>query len=324
MLEIKKLGEKTIRIADTATGRSYMGSATYKVSSVGGDTVCLQSIYDDNEPVFVARVADITIDGAAQTDVNACLVALNAFIGSFKGAAAGGGGGVSPSNDWILKIRASQTPIEMTQEQVDELSRLLSKEVSFHSLFYNVSQLTGRLDFKGLPKIIGGHALHSMFYGCNITYLGCPDLEEVGDYVFVDAFRYNRGLREIYFPKLSRADYIAFNDIFVGCIFLTKATVHPAMIKKGGADYETIIYSADKLTDLTLTDTVTESSNLYSQKKLSPASVLHVLDKLSTTTMGKEIRFGNIKIAATDPLKEQIRATINARPNWTITGITLL
>ena len=99
MLEIKKLGEKTIRIADTATGRCYMGSATYKVSSVGGDTVCLQSIYEDNEPVFVAKVVDITINGAAQADVNACLVALNAFIGSFKGAAAGGGGGgVSPDD----------------------------------------------------------------------------------------------------------------------------------------------------------------------------------------------------------------------------------
>ena len=99
MLEIKKLGEKTIRIADTATGRSYTGSATYKASSVGGDTVCLQSIYEDNEPVFVARVADITIDGTAQADVNACMVALNAFIGSFKGAAAGGsGGGVSPDD----------------------------------------------------------------------------------------------------------------------------------------------------------------------------------------------------------------------------------
>ena len=99
MLEIKKLGEKTIRIADTATGRSYTGSATYKASSVGGDTVCLQSIYEDNEPVFVAKVVDIAINGAAQTDVNACLVALNAFIGSFKGAAAGGGGGgVSPDD----------------------------------------------------------------------------------------------------------------------------------------------------------------------------------------------------------------------------------
>ncbi len=99
MLEIKKLGEKTIRIADTATGKSYVGSATYKASSVGGDTVCLQSIYEDNEPVFVAKVVDITINGTAQADINACMVALNAFIGSFKGAAAGGGGGgVSPDD----------------------------------------------------------------------------------------------------------------------------------------------------------------------------------------------------------------------------------
>lgn len=114
MLEIKKLGEKTIRIADTSTGRCYMGSATYKASSVGGDTVCLQSIYEDNEPVFVARVADITINGAAQADVNACMVALNAFIGSFKGAAAGGGGGgVSPDDDGLKwsKLTKSNTLI---------------------------------------------------------------------------------------------------------------------------------------------------------------------------------------------------------------------
>ena len=114
MLEIKKLGEKTIRIADTATGRSYMGSATYKVSSVGGDTVCLQSIYDDNEPVFVARVADITIDGAAQADVNACMVALNAFIGSFNGAATvGGGGGVSPAGETVILRTANNSPLMM-------------------------------------------------------------------------------------------------------------------------------------------------------------------------------------------------------------------
>ena len=114
MLEIKKLGEKTIRIADTATGKSYTGSATYKASSVGGDTVCLQSIYDDNEPVFVAKVVDITINGAAQADVNACMVALNAFIGSFKGAAAGGGGGgVSPDDDGLKwsKLTKSDTLI---------------------------------------------------------------------------------------------------------------------------------------------------------------------------------------------------------------------
>lgn len=84
MLEIKKLGEKTIRIADTATGRSYTGSATYKVSSVGGDTVCLQSIYDDNEPVFVARVSDITIDGAANTRGSSRQVVVLCRIGHIR------------------------------------------------------------------------------------------------------------------------------------------------------------------------------------------------------------------------------------------------
>ena len=76
--------------------------------------------------------------------------------------------------------------------------------------------------------------------------------------------------------------------------------------------------------DLTLTANITANSELRQQKRLSSASVLHVLQQLDTATTGKYMQFGDIKIAATDPLKEQIREVINARTNWTITGITLL
>lgn len=169
MLEIKKLGEKTIRIADTATGKSYVGSATYKASSVGGDTVCLQSIYEDNEPVFVARVADITIDGAAQADVNVCMVALNAFIGSFKGAVAGGGGGgVSPDDSlrWS-KLTKSDT--------------LIMDDKSFSSSLYIDSFFATIVEKTKVRKVIDDvlTEIGNVMSASNYLVAYCPKLKKI-------------------------------------------------------------------------------------------------------------------------------------------------
>ena len=322
MLEIKKLGEKTIRIADTATGRSYMGSATYKVSSVGGDTVCLQSIYDDNEPVFVSKVSDITIDGAAQTDVNACMVALNAFIGSFERAAANGGG-VSPVfEDWVIKVKTSTTPIEITEEQADELCSLLGSTASSVRLFAQ-SKLSGRVVLKKVKKLMADASY--MFYNSGIETLEFPELTEIGG-----AANFSFGvincnkLKEISFPKLSKYSVGRIWSAFSDCSLLTKATVHSAFIEVQTGNSVGALYSAPNITDLTITTKITAGSELRQQKRLSPASVLNVLQQLDTATTGKYIQFGDIKIAATDPLKAQIQAAIDARTNWTITGITLL
>lgn len=323
MLEIKKLGEKTIRIADTATGRSYTGSATYKASSVGGDTVCLQSIYEDNEPVFVARVADITIDGAAQADVNACMVALNAFIGSFEGAAANGGG-VSPSfEDWVIKVKTSTTPIEITEVQADELCVLLESPNTAKFLFA-ISKLSGKIILKRVKKLMSDASY--LFQFCKIETLEFPELTEISSKGNLGSVAHNSmGLKEISFPKLSKFSTNAnMWNAFAGCGLLTKATVHSALIEVQGGQSVGALYSAPNITDLTITTKITASSELKQQKKLTSASVLHVLQQLDTATTGKSMQFGDIKIAATDPLKEQIRATMNARTNWTITGITLL
>ncbi len=320
MLEIKKLGEKTIRIADTATGRSYMGSATYKVSSVGGDTVCLQSIYDDNEPVFVSKVSDITIDGAAQTDVNACMVALNAFIGSFERAVAGGS--VSPVfGDWIVRVKTSTTPIEITEAQADDFSRLLSVSTPCRYLFSG-SKLSGRVVLK--VKKLMAEAPY-MFFNSLIETLEFPELTEIhpnGNLGFA-AINCTR-LKEIAFPKLSKFSVGNIWSAFDGSPILTKATVHSAFIAVQVGQSVGALYSAPNITDLTITTKITANSELRHQKNLSSASVLHVLQQLDTATTGKYIQFGDIKIAATDPLKAQIQAAIDARTNWTITGITLL
>ena len=321
MLEIKKLGEKTIRIADTATGRSYMGSATYKVSSVGGDTVCLQSIYEDNEPVFVARVVDITIDGVAQTDVNACMVALNAFIGSFERAVAGGGS-VSPVlGDWIVRVKTSTTPIEITEAQADDFSRLLSVSTLCRYLFSG-SKLSGRVVLKNVRTLMAEAPY--MFFNSLIETLEFLELTEIhpnGSLSFA-ATNCTR-LKEIAFPKLSKIPNGTLWSTFSGSPILTKATVHSALITVGGGSVG-LLHSAPNITDLTITTKITAGSELRQQKNLSSASVLHVLQQLDTATTGKYIQFGDIKIAATDPLKAQIQAAIDARTNWTITGITLL
>jgi hypothetical protein len=322
MLEIKKLGEKTIRIADTATGRSYTGSATYKASSVGGDTVCLQSIYDDNEPVFVSKVSDITIDGAAQADVNACMVALNAFIGSFERAAANGGG-VSPVlGDWIVRVKTSTTPIELTEAQADELGGLLEM-LRMSRYLFSGGKLSGRVVLKKVSKLLSD-AIY-LFSNSLIETLEFPELTEIhpnGSLSFA-AINCTR-LKEIAFPKLSKFSIGNIWSAFADSPILAKATVHSAFIAVQVGQSVGALYSAPNITDLTITTKITANSELRHQKNLSSASVLHVLQQLDTATTGKYIQFGDIKIAATDPLKAQIQAAIDARTNWTITGITLL
>lgn len=322
MLEIKKLGEKTIRIADTVTGRSYTGSATYKASSVGGDTVCLQSIYEDNEPVFVAKVVDIIINGTAQADISACMVALNAFIGSFEGAVAGGGS-VSPAlGDWVMKVKTSTTPIELTEAQADEFCGLLGTFNASRFLFSGC-RLSGRIVLKKVNKLLSDAV--NLFQGSLIETLEFPELTEIhpnGRLSFAAANCTK--LKEIAFPKMSKFSvgnmWAAFSDSPI----LTKATVHSALIEVQVGQSVGALHSAPNITDLTVTTKITANSELREQKNLSSASVLHVLQQLDTATTGKYIQFGDIKITATDPLKAQIQAAINARTNWTITGITLL
>ena len=321
MLEIKKLGEKTIRIADTATGRSYTGSATYKASRVGGDTVCLQSIYDDNEPVFVARVADITIDGAAQTDVSACLVGLNAFIGSFERAATvGGGGGVSPAGETVVLRTANNSPLMMNdyfgEAKMSDIVDALNKGLDPSPLFNGGEAKVGIVVFRGLKKIGG------MMRNTYMTHAEFPDLERIdafaGNYMFDGV-----PLREVSFPKVKYVGENVLNSAFQSHE-LKKATVSPAMIAHNPPMSPIpAMDSAEWIEELTITGTIEENSSLQRQTRLKSNSVKHVLESLSTKSMGKTIQFGSLTIGTSDPNRAAIQQLIAQRSNWNIMGLTV-
>ncbi len=325
MLEIKKLGEKTIRIADTATGRSYTGSATYKASSVGGDTVCLQSIYEDNEPVFVARVADITIDGAAQTDISACMVALNAFIGSFNGAATvGGGGGVSPAGETVVLRTVNNSPLVMNdyfgEAKMSDVVDALNKGLDPSPLFSGEAKV-GIVVFRGLKKI--GGTMSGMMRNTYITHAEFPDLERIdafaGNYMFEGV-----PLREVSFPKVKYVGENVLNGAFGQSHELKKATVSPAMIAHNPPMSPIpAMDSAEWIEELTITGTIEENSSLQRQTRLKSNSVKHVLESLSTKSMGKTIQFGNLTIGTSDPNRAAIQQLIAQRSNWNIMGLTV-
>ena len=325
MLEIKKLGEKTIRIADTATGRSYTGSATYKASSVGGDTVCLQSIYEDNEPVFVARVADITIDGAAQADVNACMVALNAFIGSFNGAAAGGGGGgVSPAGETVVLRTANNSPLMMNdyfgEAKMSDIVDALNKGLDPSPLFNGGEAKVGIVVFKGLKKL--GGTMGGMLRNTYMTHAEFPDLERIDAFAGSNMFD-GVPLREVSFPKVKYVGGNVLNGAFQSHE-LKKATVSPAMIAHNPPmSPMPAMDSAEWIEELTITGTIEENSSLQRQTRLKSNSVKHVLESLSTKSMGKTIQFGNLTIGTSDPNRAAIQQLIAQRSNWNIMGLTV-
>ena len=321
MIEIKETGKvlsiKRDGVEYFSTGRVVAG--THKV--VDGTEVMTIEGVDSQKTIIVRDVADIKVNGTAHPTFAKVVEALSQ-LNSFKWAVANGGG-VSPVlGDWVMKVKTSTTPIEMTEAQVDELCNLLGGGNSARYLFGG-SKLSGRVVLKKVRKLLS--AASYLFSQSQIETLEFPELTEIhSDGSLSFAVSNCNKMKEIAFPKLSKFLTSSLWAAFSDCPLLTKATVHSALIEVQTGNSVGALYSADKLTDLTITTKITAGSELRQQKNLSSASVLHVLQQLDTATIGKYIQFGDIKIAATDPLKAQIQAAIDARTNWTITGITLL
>lgn len=321
MIEIKETGKalsiKRDGVEYSSTGRFV--AYTNRLAD-GTEVLTIKGI-DSEKTIIVTNVADIKVNGAAHPTFAKVVEALSQ-LNSFERAVAGGGS-VSPAfGDWVIKVKASTTPIEITEAQADDLCSLLGSTASSVRLFAQ-SKLSGRVVLKKVKKLMADASY--MFYNSEIETLEFPELTEMGgaaNFSF-GAINCNK-LKEISFPKLSKYSVGRIWSAFSDCSLLTKATVHSAFIEVQAGNSVGALCSADNITDLTITTKITAGSELRQQKNLSSASVLHVLQQLNTATTGKYIQFGDIKIAATDPLKAQIQAAIDARTNWTITGITLL
>lgn len=105
MIEVRKIGDKTISIVDSESGEKYSGSAIYYASSTTERTIIIKS-NDDTQPTFVGDALSISIEGSIKNSIEEALISLNSFIGSFRSASATGGnsgGGVSPVSDTSWK-----------------------------------------------------------------------------------------------------------------------------------------------------------------------------------------------------------------------------
>lgn len=321
MIEIKETGKvlsiKRDGVEYFSTGRFV--AYTHKLVD-GTEVLTIEGI-NSEKTIIVRDVAGIKVNRTAHPTFAKVIEALSQ-LNSFKWAAANGGG-VSPVfGDWVIKVKTSTTPIELTEAQADELGGLLEMLRMSRHLFSG-GKLSGRIVFGKVKKLLSDAVC--LFSNSLIETLEFPELTEIhpnGSLSFA-AINCTR-LKEIAFPKLSKFSVGNIWSAFADSPILAKATVHSAFIAVQGGQSVGALYSAPNITDLTITTKITANSELRHQKNLSSASVLHVLQQLDTATTGKYILFGDIKIAATDPLKAQIQAAIDARTNWTITGITLL
>lgn len=113
-----------------------------------------------------------------------------------------------------------------------------------------------------------------------------------------------------------------FQDAFTGCTKLTDYFIHPQALSYSGATLNPLA-SATAVRNLTITATATDNVYLSKNNNLTSASILEVLNHLSTSATGKTCAFANLTVASSDENYSAISAKVAALTNWTITGLTL-
>lgn len=114
----------------------------------------------------------------------------------------------------------------------------------------------------------------------------------------------------------------AFRDAFTRCTKLTDFFIHPQALSYSNAAINPLA-SATAVRNLTITATATDNVYLSQNNNLTSASILEVLNHLSTSATGKTCAFANLTVASSDENYSAISAKVAALTNWTITGLTL-
>jgi hypothetical protein len=166
MIKIYKTDEKTIKVVKSAGdhNRVFYFPALFVASATGDKiTITTEAKWLSNLTVNPVEVGEIYINDVQQTDVEACVSALNSFIGSFKsGGGSGGGGGVSPDD--------------------------LAEAVDLH----NISQTAHEQDAS--ETIISGISVTAKRRGNKVYYLAQNIFKfKIDDSLNLNAVPYNRG-----------------------------------------------------------------------------------------------------------------------------------
>ncbi len=167
----------------------------------------------------------------------------------------------------------------------------------------------------------------------NITSVSFPELTTVGNQCFTETFYNATGLTTLSMPKLSTFDKGSFSDAFpfrysyqdntanflYGCTSLVNLTIHPNCLVYG------ILAGAPNITNLTITDDITDDVRLDWQSSLTAASVLNVLSYLDLNTSGKTVTFYTGGLTVHDDAQGSIQTAYDAAvaAGWTISNLTI-
>lgn len=167
----------------------------------------------------------------------------------------------------------------------------------------------------------------------NITSVSFPELTTVGNQCFTETFYNATGLTTLSMPKLSTFDKGNFSTAFpfrysyqdntanflYGCTSLVNLTIHPNCLAYG------ILAGAPNITNLTITDDITDDVRLDWQSSLTAASVLNVLSYLDLNTSGKTVTFYTGGLTVHDDAQGSIQTAYDAAvaAGWTISNLTI-
>lgn len=181
-------------------------------------------------------------------------------------------------------------------------------------------------NFNNLTLIRGNYTARSIFDHTNIIVASFPSLETIdGTQAFGYAFSNCSNLTTINFPALKT---IKGTNVLIGafssCPNIATATVHPNALSSSLKNYNILgEVNSTVFTTLRLSSEATSDVYLSWAAHLDSASILDVLNHLSTSATGKTCAFANLTVDSSDENHSAISAKVAALTNWTITGLTL-
>ena len=215
------------------------------------------------------------------------------------------------------------TKTTITDADADWIIPLLTKSYGCQYLFANLSSITS-------VEITSSFA--AAYYGMINAFANCSNITTVNlsGLTGVTAASANYA-----FNGCNKITYVNMANVVSGMgsnvnqsrnmfssPLLETVHVHPHTFSANNT-VNSPFYLTTNIKNVTLSAAVTDTFYIGWQPYLTSDSVLHILQKLSTSVTGKTCTFANITIQNTDTNYSAISALVSSLTNWTISGLTL-